>query len=221
MRLAKLNVPPYGPSQGMLRGLQLLQRVTPSRVDEPFFRAQGVAPGNEYKVVGALRFLGLIDDEGRPTERCRLLKTRGATFTLALQETVRQAYAGILGRLRPEDATRDRVFNYFVGEMGLGTEMANKAARFFIDLCRFAEIPLAASAERPRGQAGLPVHPASAAMASPRRRRLAEESPLPVMAASSFPLVLTLTSEMAAMEEDQLARLLAKMRRAWQRAQEA
>lgn len=219
MKADARNIPPYGPSQGMLRGLQLLQRITPSRVDEAFFRTQGVAPGNEYKVVGALRFLGLIDDEGKPTERCRLLKTRGATFILALQETVRQAYGGLFRRLRVEEATREGIYNYFVGEMGLGAEMATKAARFFIDLCRFAEIPLAATAERPRGRAASVVRLPQAVVTSPRRRRDVGGSTLPAEGGFSFPLVITLTPELAALEEDQLAGLLAKMRRAWQKAQ--
>ena len=83
-------IPPYGPTKGTIQALQMLRRTTPSRIDSDYLRVNKVAPGNEYKVVGALKFLGLIDEEGRPTESSRLLKTKGATYTLALQDIVRK-----------------------------------------------------------------------------------------------------------------------------------
>ncbi|MFC2059333.1 DUF5343 domain-containing protein [Chloroflexota bacterium] len=87
--------PPYGPTRGMLQALDLLRRTTPLRIDSDFLRSSGVAPGNEYKVAGALKFLGLIDGDGRPTGKSRLLKTRGSTHTQALQEIVRDAYRDV------------------------------------------------------------------------------------------------------------------------------
>ena len=72
-------------ARGMLQALNLLRRTTPSRIDSDFLRINKIAPGNEYKVVGALRFLGLIDEDGKPTEGSRLLKTKGTTYTQALQ----------------------------------------------------------------------------------------------------------------------------------------
>ena len=135
-------IPPYGPTRGTLQALQLLRRTTPARIDSDFLRVSKIAPGNEYKVVGALRFLGLIDEEGRPTESSRMLKTKGATYTLALQDIVRNAYSGVFQGLRPNEITRDAIYNYFVTDGGLGAEMATKATRFLIRLCRLAEIEI-------------------------------------------------------------------------------
>ena len=115
--------PPYGPATGMMQGIALLRRTAPARVDTDFLRSHGVAPGNEYKVVGALRFLGIIDEKGHPTDRSRLLKTRGAAATLALQDIVRGAYRGLFSRFSPREATRDAIHNYFITELGLGAEM--------------------------------------------------------------------------------------------------
>ena len=142
-------IPPYGPTRGTLQSLQLLRRTTPSRIDSDFLRVNKLAPGNEYKVVGALRFLGLIDDDGRLTDSSRLLKTKGATYTLALQDIVRNAYSGVFHGLKPKDITRDGIYNYFVTEGGLGAEMATKATRFLIRLCRLAEIEIAPDAAQP------------------------------------------------------------------------
>jgi hypothetical protein len=95
-----------------------------------------------------LRYLDLIDEDGKPTDNSRLLKTKGATYTLALQEIVRKAYAGVFRGHKPNEITREGVYNYFVTEGGLGAEMATKATRFLVKLCRMAEIELAPELSR-------------------------------------------------------------------------
>jgi hypothetical protein len=187
----------------------MLRRTTPARIDSDFLRVNKIAPGNEYKVVGALRYLDLIDDDGRPTENSRMLKTKGATYTLALQEIVRKAYSGVFHRLKPKEITRDGIYNYFVTEGGLGAEMATKATRFLIRLCRLAEIEIAPDTAQP----------------SPRGRRRARsqrQAYRPQAEAipgdngqatpSPFPFVLTLTPETAQMDVDQLTELFRKVR---------
>ncbi|MBE0479728.1 MAG: DUF5343 domain-containing protein [Dehalococcoidia bacterium] len=207
----RVLIPPYGPSRGTLQALQLLRRTTPPRIDSDFLRVNKIAPGNEYKVVGALRFLGLVDDEGRPTENSRLLKTKGATFTLALQEIVRNTYSGIFDRFRPRDISRDGIYNYFVTEGGLGAEMATKATRFLIKLCRLAEIEIAPDS----GQ-----QPAAAGKGRTRTQRQThrriQSATLPAdngrTTTPTFPFVLALTEETAKLNVDQLTDLFRKMR---------
>lgn len=181
--------PPYGPTSGMLQGLTLLQKANITRVDEDVLREHGVAPGNEYKVIGALRFLGLLDEQGRPTERSRQLRTRGATFSHALQALIAQAYGRLFAALDLRDATKDEVYNYFVTQEGLGMEMAQKATRFLVGLCQLADMELspaleASSRGRPsalaRGGSQRPTRRASAtAPRAPTRRRDADRGEPP------------------------------------------
>ena len=153
-------IPPYGPTRGTIQALDLMRRMTPPRIDSDYLRLSKIAPGNEYKAVGALKFLGLIDEEGKPTEASRVLKTKGAAYTLGLQDIVRKAYAGIFNGFNPNKITREEIYNYFVTQGGLGAEMATKATRFLIKLCRQAEIeiapdvapPLSTGKRRPRSQ---------------------------------------------------------------------
>ena len=201
----KSLLPPYGPTAGTVQALQLLRKITPPKIDGDFLRTNKIAPGNEYKVVGALRYLELIDEAGRPTEKSRLLKTMGSTFTSALQEIVRNAYQGLFHFLKVEKATQTDIYNYFVTEAGLGAEMATKASRFFISLCRMAEIKL----DLNDGKASQPIA---------KRGRDNSSSSVKVMpraqdgANSQFPLVLALTPEIANMDVDQLTELLRKLR---------
>ncbi|HEY48693.1 MAG TPA: DUF5343 domain-containing protein [Dehalococcoidia bacterium] len=209
-------IPPYGPTRGTLQSLQLLRRTTPARIDSDFLRVNKVAPGNEYKVVGALRFLNLIDDDGRPTENSRLLKTKGATYTLALQDIVRNAYSGVFQQLKPTELTRDGIYNYFVTDGGLGAEMATKATRFLIKLCRLAEIEIALDTTQPaprgRRKTRSPRHAYRQVQAESVSH---DESQLGL---PTLPFVLALTPETAEMDVDQLAELFRKVKTALERS---
>jgi len=209
-------IPPYGPTRGTIQSLHLLRRTTPARIDSDFLRANKIAPGNEYKVVGALRFLGLIDDEGRPGENSRLLKTKGATYTQALQDIVRKAYSGVFRGLKSRELTRDAVYNYFVTQGGLGTEMATKATRFLITLCRQAEIEVAPDEPRP----------ARRNQSKPRPQRQSYRYPQPGATPPddgppgypTIPFVLALTPETARMDVEDLTELFRKLRVAFEQA---
>jgi hypothetical protein len=207
-------IPPYGPARGMLQALHLLRRTTPPRIDSDFLRVNKIAPGNEYKVVGALRFLGLIDEDGKPTEGSRLLKTKGTTYIQALQDIVRKAYSGVFHGLQSDGVTREKIYNYFVTEGGLGAEMATKATRFLVKLCRMAEIELAPELPRgaSRGKRKAKAQPQYyiKSQAEPGGRDFDLQSPAVVSA--QFPMVLALTPEMASMSVEQLTKLFRKMR---------
>jgi hypothetical protein len=209
-------IPPYGPTRGTLQSLQLLRRTTPPRIDSDFLRVNKIAPGNEYKVVGALRFLGLIDDEGRPTDSSRLLKTKGPTYTLALQDIVKNAYSGVFHKLKLKDITRDGIYNYFVTEGGLGAEMATKATRFLIRLCRLAEIEIVPDAAQPSQRAKRRTRSQRQAYRQPAAASATGDNGQTIL--PSLPFVLALTPEIAQMDVEQLTDLFRKLRTAFEQS---
>ena len=156
------NLPPYGPVQGTIAGLNLLQRGNVTRVDEEVLEREGVAPGNEYKVVGALRFLGLIDESGTVTERALVLRSRGSAFKLGLQEILKQAYAPLFTERGPLTGFEE-VHNRLVRHYRMGKESAAKAARLFLALARYAGLIGEEPEVGPGGSRGRPVKSASPA----------------------------------------------------------
>ena len=206
---------PYGPTRGMLQALQLMRKITPSKIDGSYLRSNQIAPGNEYKVVGALRFLEIIDDDGRPTEKSRLLKTKGAAFTAALQNIIRHAYRNLFEHLNGGAHSQEDIYNYFVAEEDLGTEMATKTTRFFVQLCQMAEIDL--------GFNGKDKYANGAKKSSNGHRKQPATYELPgtqIGSLGSVPLVLTITPDMAALDTDELAAFFKKIRTALAKASE-
>ncbi len=206
---------PYGPTSGMLQALQLMRKITPSKIDGSFLRFNKIAPGNEYKVVGALRFLEIIDDDGRPTEKSRLLKTKGPTFTSALQDIVRGAYKNLFVHINGDGHSQEDIYNYFVTEEGLGPEMATKTTRFFVQLCQLAEINLGSGAREKQF-----TGPRKVAGVLGGRKPVAGQYPYTaqIEAQERIPFVLTITPEIASMDTDQLAAFFKKLKVALARA---
>lgn len=131
-----------------------------SRIDEEVLAREGVAPGNEYKVVGALRFLGLVDESGAVTEKALVLRARGSAFQLGLQEILKAAYAPLFTERGPVTGFEE-VHNRLVRHYRMGKESAAKAARLFLALARYAgligdnEAPAAGRPGRPARRAGV------------------------------------------------------------------
>ncbi len=215
---------PYGPVKGILQGLELLQRTSPQKVDGDFLRGHRVAPGNEYKVVGALKFLGVIDEYGRPTPRAQSLKAKGPAFTLALQELVRESYRALLAEVSLREATKEQIYNYFILRERMGAEMTNKATRFFLELCRQAQMELSPALAQRRGRPSLK-------RPSDRGRRVTGQGPQAGRGVrrqrpqpstdAPLPLVFAITPELARMDEEELTELFRKMRTALQRSAES
>ena len=201
---------PYGPTKGMMQALHLMRKSTPPKIDGNYLRLSKVAPGNEYKVIGALRFLGIIDDEGRPTEKNRLLKTKGATFTTALQDIVRTAYRDVFRQMNGGVCSHEDIYNHFITLNGLGPEMAAKSTRFFVQLCQLAEIDL--------GINGKEKYQSSAKKSPNGHSKQNTGQFSQVHGPSSFPLILALTPEMAAMETEDLTQFFKKLKTALAKA---
>lgn len=205
---------PYGPTRGMLQALQLMRKTTPSKIDGSFLRVNSIAPGNEYKVVGALRYLGIIDDDGRPTEKSRLLKTKGTTFTSALQGIVRGAYGNLFHYLKGNGHSQEDIYNYFITAEGLGPEMATKTTRFFVQLCQLAEINLGFNGQE-KSQNGVKRYPnGQRAQATGNNPHMSQVGYL-----SQIPVVLALTPEITSMDTDELAEFFKKLKTALAKAE--
>ena len=79
----------------------------PTKVDASTLKRLGIAPNNESVVLGVLRFLGLIDEDGARIETGKelFLKHDDEQFAKTLEEHVRSAYRELFD-LRGDEAWR-------------------------------------------------------------------------------------------------------------------
>lgn len=142
MKQNQTNKPPYGSPIWYEKFLDLVQLQKPDKVDASFLNTNGIATGNELKVITGLRFLGLISAEGIPTDKLDSLRVVGDEFKKNLSAIVNEAYAELKSKLFVDKAKPENLVNYFVTKYGMGGRLAEKAAKVFVFLCTESGIPI-------------------------------------------------------------------------------
>jgi len=94
---------PYAPCEGVLRVIRRFrERGLPERIMLKEMEALGIPAGNAPRVLVALRFLGLIDDEGQRTDLfTRLTKAAEADYATVMAEIIRAAYSAVFAVADP------------------------------------------------------------------------------------------------------------------------
>ncbi len=114
---------------------------TPKKVDQGLLLDYGLPKGNIGALLSALKFFGLVQDDGTPTPAFKMIQTGGDEFRTNLEEIVRRAYADVFSRLDPSRDGREKLRNYFA--RNYSPAISNKATIVFLDLCKEAGIPIA------------------------------------------------------------------------------
>lgn len=128
---------PYAPISALERFFERIRdRSLPDHVDHRFLQKLNVASNNEYSLLSALKFLGVLDDRGRPTMAYRHLQSTDR-FRETLKHLVETAYAPVFESGVFEQSEEDLV-NYF--RLTSSASQAKNAARFFIAVSRMAGI---------------------------------------------------------------------------------
>jgi len=137
---------PYAPISALERFFERIRdRTMPEHVDHRFLQRLNVASNNEYALLSALKFLGVVDDRGRPTHAYRQLQ-RTDQFRGTLRHLVQTAYAPVF------DAGADKwpwddLVNFF--RVSSSPSQAKNAARFFRAACHLAELDAPSAAPEP------------------------------------------------------------------------
>jgi AcrR family transcriptional regulator len=130
---------PYAPISALEKFLERMrERAVPDYVDHRFLRRMSVASNNEYSLLSALKFLGILDDRGRPTHAYRQL-LRNDSFQETLRHLVETAYKPVFEAGADRRSLEDLV-DFFRAESS--PSQAKNAARFFLAVCRLAGIGL-------------------------------------------------------------------------------
>lgn len=212
----KLLKPPYAVPSQLEEFFRKVPTVSGSidRVDRRYIQELGLSRGrgNEGRLVSALKFLGLIAPDGKPTPSFNCLRLKAEERRKELEALVRDAYSPVLAGLDLARASLAELHNGLVRQYDVGGDIADKAVGCFLVLCRLAGMPLSPelrrAAEKASGGRGVeegrrrgPARPAE------------QEWPF-----GGWALALPLSPDMT---EDEMVRFLLKVRQALRRVREA
>jgi hypothetical protein len=112
-------------------------------VDLDFIKVNIVSdPSNARRFKGGLLFLGLIKDDGTPTDIFQKLKLKGDEFSQNLKKVLETAYAPVFQKVHLENVVRNNLVNFFIEKYELSGSAANGAVDVFVHLASKANIPL-------------------------------------------------------------------------------
>lgn len=128
---------PYAPISALREFFDRMRDVSvPQRVDRRFIQKLNVASNNEWALLSALKFLGIVDQRGAPTHAYRLLQTTDQ-FEETLRHLVETAYRPLFESGGTRMTTED-LENYF--RIMSSASQAKNAARFFREVCALAGV---------------------------------------------------------------------------------
>lgn len=165
---------PYAPPSNLIAVLHRLRsRNLPERVDAEYLRDARVSEGTVGRTLFGLRFLGLIDDPGEPTQALRSIHTStDEEYRASLAELIREAYSEVFNVIDPAEDTQDRILNVF--RRYTPASQRSRMVIFFLGMCREAGIPvLDVPRQRSMGERRPPRTPAlrrATRAAAPRER---------------------------------------------------
>jgi hypothetical protein len=137
------RLPPYISYRTFYNFIERLQQQVPARIDRSYW-GDMLSGGTGTQLMAALRFLELVDDNGRPTDRLKPLATsRGDQRLTELRKIVLNSFGFVLeGELDPQNATYSQLEEIFNEKYQLTGQLSRKCIRFFIELSNNAGITL-------------------------------------------------------------------------------
>jgi hypothetical protein len=137
------RLPPYVSYRTFLNFIERLEREMPARIDRSYW-SDRLAGSTGTQLMGALRFLGLVDGDGVPTSQLRLLvPARGEKRAELLRQIATESYNFVLGgSFDFHLATYAQLEEVFHRNFELADDVNRKCIKFFVTLATDAGIPL-------------------------------------------------------------------------------
>lgn len=122
---------------GVSRFMEFLRKPgwKPDLIDVNVLKRLGIAPSKESETVHALKFLGIIADDGTPTEEFDNLQS---DYTGTMKRLVPEKYRELFKLLPADMITRDSLVLFF----GMATDTSEYQAKLFAWFCEQAGIEL-------------------------------------------------------------------------------
>jgi hypothetical protein len=141
----------YAPFKTFLSAIETLEQGVPQRIDSSIWPSYSGAIRSQ--LLGAFRFLGLVDESSKPTQRLKQLVEDKTNRKDALCKTLVDGYPELVS-MNLTTAT-PRQFEEAMRSYGVQGDTLVKATSFFLQAAKYSELPISALLleRKPRGTA--------------------------------------------------------------------
>jgi hypothetical protein len=168
------DTPPYLSGTTFYNFIEAHRRTQPTRIDRSIM--SNVAGGDQPRILQALRFFKLIDDDGIPTNAfVEIEKLESQELQAAWQKLLRTAYPYLFSNFKLEKATQSQLEEKF-REQGIKGDTIRKAVTFFVTLGKLSGLELSPYFKAVRGRGPRPSRPRKT-VSSGRPKTTVEEAP--------------------------------------------
>lgn len=131
--------PPYYSVAKLDKTIELVSTRNYTDINTSTFLGYGFGTTDALLAVSTLRFLGLIDDNGKPTELMQKVRLKGDVRKKEFEGIVRSAYSKLFEVVdEPQNLPTDELYNEFVAQYNLSGRLANTAIPVFNRLLEYA-----------------------------------------------------------------------------------
>lgn len=134
--------PPYGNVAWYKSFFDLIRSKSFDKFDKSIIELNIVKRANATMLFNGLKFLGLVEEDGKVTEKFESLRRKGEEFKKNLKAVVEEAYSNLFSKVVVAKAKPDNLFNYFAEYCDYGEATARLSIRIFVYLCKEAGIEL-------------------------------------------------------------------------------
>ena len=133
---------PYAAPSNVVAVLNRIRsRNLPETVNSEFLRIVGVPQTVFSRIIQALRFFELIDEDGKPTDQLKMLgAATDAEYREILANTIKKSYSAEFKVIDPAEDPQSRIVDAF--RRYQPRSQTDRMAILFLGLCREAKIPV-------------------------------------------------------------------------------
>ncbi len=137
---AEKRTPPYISVARLNKMFDILSIKTPDTISNVLFISNGFSTVDALLAISSLKFLGLIDDDKKPTAAMSALRIKGEGRATEIKKIIEQAYKPLFENVEaPYSQTKEDLFNAFSANYPkLSDRVYNAAIPVFLRLAEYA-----------------------------------------------------------------------------------
>lgn len=134
--------PPYGNVKWYRDFFELIRKKPYDVFGKDIIELNIIKGPNATMLFNGLRFLGLLEENGKVTDKFESLRRLGDEFKENLKKVVTEAYGLLFSKVDVESAKPEYLFNFFSEYYKCGKSTAFLSTKIFVYLCQEAGITL-------------------------------------------------------------------------------